>query len=221
MAGDAYAKQVLALGAYADMLVSDGRPIAGRTVTNSRCLPPAAQDLRGNSSGANATRATAAALQARFSSTWYNASTGFARGFNAADGFLWGYADTNSIFPASSYMLGSGGSAAAQAQIDLIVAAAPGAGTEVRTLVSGVLPWSGACSLDDPIPALAAMSPKCSLRTVVRKRLRPLSTASTSTLGTRTPRCPSRSWPTLQCFSSGQRFGLGAPLLCRSSQQPA
>ena len=91
------------------------------------------QDLRGNASGANATRAAAAALLARFSSTWHNASKGFARGFNAAAGFLWGYADTNSVFPASSYLLGPGGLAAAQAQVDLIVADAPASGTEVRT----------------------------------------------------------------------------------------
>lgn len=91
------------------------------------------QDLRGNASGANTTRTAAAALLARFLSTWYSVSKGFARGFNSASGFLWGYADTNSVFPASSYMLGPGGSAAAQAQIELIVADAPASGTEVRT----------------------------------------------------------------------------------------
>ena len=106
---DSFAKQVLGFESAAAML-----------------------DVRGDAAAANATRAQAAALRATFATQWYTSTLGYSRGLNSA-GMLYGYSETNSVFPATSYMLSPG--PRTEAHLNLIADSARASGTELRTYV--------------------------------------------------------------------------------------
>jgi hypothetical protein len=114
VAADTLAKQAAALGAYARF-----------------------QEQRGNTTGAASTRAAAAALVARFNSAeWYSEGRGYGRGITR-NGMQFGYLETQSVFPGTSYILEPG--ARTDAHIAMVVAAASASGTELRTYVPELL----------------------------------------------------------------------------------
>ena len=98
-------------------------------------------DFRGNSSGASTARARAAQLSTHFNDAWYNASLGgYYRGVRSQGSLqtpLFGWGETQSVFPGLHGMLQPG--VRADAQIATILAHGPKAGTEARTYIPELL----------------------------------------------------------------------------------
>ena len=114
VAGDALAKQFAAFEAYSEW-----------------------QAQLGNASGAALTRAAADRLSELYQVAWYSATQGYARGINKAAGMVFGYLDTQSVFPGTSFLLAPG--PRADAHVTSIVANARASGTELRTYVPELL----------------------------------------------------------------------------------
>ena len=114
VAADSLAKQAAALEAYS-----------------------AWQAQLGNASGAASTLAAAAKLKFIFNGAWFSESLGYGRGITGK-GMQYGYLETQSVFPGTSYLVEAPGTRA-DAHIAMVIAEAAGSGTELRTYVPELL----------------------------------------------------------------------------------